>query len=188
MIRINLIRQVQSADPMPEPEIFWSQYAIGALLLLMFSIGAGWWTQSLYIERERFLEEKVSKAKQLSQLQEAMGRLLEINTRKDGMLVSLEKLKQEVHSMGNVSDLMESIGESLQNLQVWLDSIHIEHEVVEIHGQAFAIEDVAKCLDRLENVLSLRGISFVEVREADHEMSAPYSFVIRLHMQEHAVT
>lgn len=186
MIRINLIRQLQPSHPTAKPS--WLGSGVGAILLLLVGIISGWWTHTLQLERGALLQEKMMTAQRLSQLQETISRLSRVKTQGDGMMASLQNLQKESSSTRNPADFMDIVGQSLQNLQVWLDAIQIDGETVEIHGQAYLIGDVGTCLDRLEGSLPLRGLPFVEIQEGTKESAAPYVFIIRLSIEENSLT
>ena len=186
MIRINLIRQNQ-----PTPRVTpssWVGGGIGVLVVLLAGLGGGWWTQTLRVEREGLIQAEMATAQKLAGLQETLGRLSQVKAQKDGLQGSLKALSPEGHATRNPAEVMNIIGESVQPLQVWLDSIQLEHEILELHGQASAMGDVGKCLDQLENTLPMRGLPLVEVQEGANETSAPYSFVIRFTLQGQGLT
>ncbi|MGD9852526.1 MAG: PilN domain-containing protein [Nitrospirales bacterium] len=186
MIQINLIRQLQSSHPAAQSS--WLGAGLGVILLLLAGIVSGWWTQTLHLEREALLQEKIVTAQSLSRLQETIDRLSQAKTQGDAMMASLQHLQKEISSTRNPADFMDIIGQSLQNLQVWLDAIQIDGETMEIHGQAYLIGDVGVCLDRLENSLPLRELPFVEIQEGTNGATAPYAFIIRLSIREKSVT
>ena len=186
MIRINLIRQCQPSPPVIQPS--WLGIGMSGLLLLLAGVGSGWWTHVLQVEREGLMQAEAATVQNLSRLQEAVDRLLQIKASKDGMMVALGQLQREEFSTRNPANFLSIIGDSLRNLQVWLDSIHMEDEILEIHGQAYVMGDIEKCLDRLESTLPMRGIPFVEVQDGTNESSGPYSFFIRVTLQGQRVT
>ena len=147
-----------------------------------------WWTQELQNERERLVQEKTVAAQKLSGSRETLERLSQVKAQTEGMMASLRALQKANPASRNPADVMDVIGQSLQNLQVWLDALQIEGKTIEIHGQAYLIGDVGACLDRLEQALPLGDLPFLEIQEGATEAAAPYSFIIRLSLQENTVT
>ncbi len=186
MIHINLIRQLQPSPPPARSS--WVGSGVVVICLLLVGMASGWWTQKLQIEREGLLQEKTVTAQSLSRLRETIERLAQVKAQGDGMVASLQQLQKAIPTTRNPADFMEIIGQSLQNLQVWLDALQIEGKTIEIQGQAYLIGDVGTCLDRLENALPLGDLPFVEIQEGTTESAAPYSFIIRLSLQENTVT
>ncbi|MDR4495958.1 MAG: PilN domain-containing protein [Nitrospirales bacterium] len=184
MIHINLIRQLQP----PPTKSSWLGSGGGAILFLLVGLVSGWWTQTLQIEHEALLQEKIVTAQSLSRLRKTIDRLSQVKTQGDGMMASLQQWQKEISTTRNPTNVVNMIGQSVQNLQVWLDAIQIDGAAIEIHGQAYLMGDVGKCLDRLESSLPLRELPFVEIQDGTHESAASYSFIIRLSIQESSVT
>lgn len=186
MIRINLIRQLPSSSPSARfPRLGW---VAGVVCLLLVGMASGWWTQELQNERDRLVLEKTVAARNLSGSRETLERLSQVKAQSDGMMASLRELEKAIPTGGNHAEVMEVVGQSLQNLQIWLDALQIEGKTLEIQGQAYLMGDVGVCLDRLEQSLPLGDLPFVEIQEGTTEPAAPYSFIIRLSLEDKTVT
>lgn len=133
-------------------------------------------------------EDKASKGQTLLKLQKKLATLVLLEKQKNMLMKSLEGMNGKSELVPNSADLLEGIGHSLENLQIWFLKVQIGHGMVEIHGKSLSVEDVGKCLDRLESILPFQGIPQVEIHDHTQESTANFSFFIRFSIPGNPIT
>lgn len=146
---------------------------------MVFGLGCWWSTETLQRDLTILQGDQTARAQTLLQLQKKLATLVGLEEQKKMLMKSLESMNGKTESVHNSADVLDGIGRSVENLQIWLEKVQIEHGAVEIQGRSFSVEDVGKCLDRLESILPFQGISQVEIHDYAQEAPANFSFFIR---------
>lgn len=184
MIKINLARQLLAASA--ERESSTQGYVwVGVVVCLGICAGSAWWTYSQFQEHESLLMEKQIQAQSLAKITETVGRLEHYLEEKK----RFSEIFQVVHGKESEKKLpmilLDGISRSVEGLEVWLDRVQMVDQVVELRGQSFALQDIGKYIDALENHQVITELPVVEILEqADQEGEMVFSFMIRFVLEK----
>ena len=85
--------------------------------------------------------------------------------------------------------LLDGVSRSVEGLDIWLDRLHMVDQLVELHGQSFALEEIGKYIDALENHGVITSLPVVEILDQEGRDSAEFfSFMIRFVLEQQSTT
>lgn len=184
MIEINLARQLQSAT-MVNRELSRGYGWIVVVLYLGIGVTSWWWTQIKQQEFETLLQEKHVQTQSLEKNQATLSRLEQYQKETKLLRRSYEKMYVAELVKKQPIDLLDGVSRSVEGLDIWLDHIQMVDHVVELRGRSFAIQEIGKYIDRLENYQVITSLPAVEILDQDDSAGGKvFSFVIRFVLKQ----
>ena len=179
MIEINLARQLQTA-PTVNRKSYRGYGWICAVLCLGIGVPSWWWTQIKQQELEYLLQEKNVQTQSLAKIQTTLNRLEQYQKEKQLLSVSYEEMHAQELGEKQPMALLEGVSRSVEGLDIWLDHVQMVDQVVELRGQSFALQEIGKYIDALENQQVITSLPVVEILDQeDGDGGKVFSFVIR---------
>jgi hypothetical protein len=81
--------------------------------------------------------------------------------------------------------LLDGVSRSVDELEIWLDRVQMVDQDVEVRGQAFAMKEIGKYIDALENHQVITVLPVVEILDQnDSEDEKVFSFMIRFVLEQ----
>jgi len=179
MIEINLARQIQTV-PTVNRESDRGYGWICAVLFLGIGVSSWWWTQIKQQEFDYLLQEKNVQTQSLAKIQTTLSRLEQYQKEKQLLSVSYEEMHAQELGKKQPMALLEGVSRSVEGLDIWLDHVQMVDQVVELRGQSFAIQEIGKYIDTLENRQLITSLPVVEILDQeDKNGDKVFSFIIR---------
>jgi type IV pilus assembly PilN-like protein len=179
MIEINLARQLQTA-PTVKMESYRSYGWMCAVLFLGICAASWWWTQIKHQEWEFLLQEKNVQTQSLEKIQTTLNRLEKLQKEKQFLSVSYEEMYAQELGKKQPMVLLEGVSRSVEGIDIWLDHIQMVGRIVELRGQSFALHEIGKYIDTLENHQLITSLPVVEILDQeDKDGGKVFSFFIR---------
>ena len=63
--------------------------------------------------------------------------------------------------------LLEGVSRSVDGLGIWFDQVQMVDQVVELRGQSFALQEIGKYIDTLENNQVITSLPVVEILDQE---------------------
>lgn len=179
MIEINLARQLQPATTVNR-----ESYRVYGWICVALCLGIGlsswWWTQIKQQEFEYLLQEKNVQTQSLAKIQTTLSRLEQYRKERQLLSRSFEEMHAQELGKKQPMALLEGISRSVDGLDIWLDHVQMVDQVVELRGQSFALQEIGKYIDTLENHQVITSLPVVEILDQeDRDGGKVFSFVIR---------
>jgi Tfp pilus assembly protein PilN len=179
MIEINLARQLQTA-PTVNKESYRGYGWICAVLYLGVGLSSWWWTQIKQEEFDYLLQEKNVQTQSLAKIQTTLSRLEQYQKEKQLLSGSYEEMRAQELGKKQPMAILEGVSRSVEGLDIWLDHVQMLDQVVELRGQSFALQEIGKYIDTLENLQVITSLPVVEILDQeDRDGEKVFSFVIR---------
>ena len=179
MIEINLARQIQTV-PTVNGESDRGHGWICAVLFLGIGVSSWWWTQIKQQEFDYLLQEKNVQTQSLAKIQTTLSRLEQYQKEKQLLSGSYEEMHAQELGKKQPMALLEGVSRSVEGLDIWLDHVQMVDKVVELRGQSFAIQEIGKYIDTLENHQLITSLPVVEILDQeDKNGDKVFSFIIR---------
>ncbi len=179
MIEINLARQLQTVSTVNR-ESYRGYGWICAVLCLGIGVSSWWWTQIKQQELELLLQEKNVQTQSLAKIQTTLSRLEQYQKEKQLLSGSFEEMHAQELGKKQPMALLEGVSRSVEGLDIWLDHVQMVDKVVELRGQSFAIQEIGKYIDTLENHQLITSLPVVEILDQeDKDGEKVFSFIIR---------
>ena len=179
MIEINLARQLQTA-----PTVNRESYR--GLWMDMCRSLFGDWSVKLVVDSDQttrieyLLQEKNVQTQSLAKTQTTLSRLEQYQKEKQLLRGSYEKMHAQELRKKQPMVLLDGVSRSVDGLDIWLDHVQMVDQVVELRGQSFALQEIGKYIDALENdqvITSLPVVEILDKKDRDGEMV--FSFIVR---------
>ncbi len=179
MIEINLARQLQIVSTVNR-ESYRGYGWICAVLCLGIGVSSWWWTQIKQQELEFLLQEKNVQTHSLAKIQTTLSRLEQYQKEKQLLSGSFEEMHAQELGKKQPMALLEGVSRSVEGLDIWLDHVQMVDKVVELRGQSFALQEIGKYIDTLENHQLITSLPVVEILDQeDKDGEKVFSFIIR---------
>jgi Tfp pilus assembly protein PilN len=179
MIEINLARQLQTVST-ENRESYRGYGWICAVLFLGIGVSSWWWTQIKQQEFKYLLQEKNVQTQSLAKIQTTLSRLEQYQKEKQLLRGSFEKMHAQELGKKQPMALLDGVSRSVDGLDIWLDHVQMVDQVVELRGQSFALQEIGKYIDALENHQVITSLPVVEILDQeDGDGGKVFSFVIR---------
>ena len=184
MIEINLARQLQTA-PKVSRESYRGYGWICAVLFLGIGVSSWWWTQIKEQEFDYLLQEKNVQTQSLAKIQTTLSRLEQYQKEKQLLSGSYEEMHAQELGKKQPMALLEGVSRSVEGLDIWLDHVQMVDQVVELRGQSFALQEIGKYIDTLENHHLITSLPVVEILDQeDKDGEKVFSFIIRFVLEQ----
>ena len=179
MIEINLARQLQTVSKVNR-ESYRGYGWICAVLCLGIGVSSWWWTQIKQQELEFLLQEKNAQTQSLAKIQTTLSRLEQYQKEKQLLSGSYEEMHAQELGKKQPMALLEGVSRSVEGLGIWLDHVQLVDKVVELRGQSFALQEIGKYIDTLENHQLITSLPVVEILDKkDKDGEKVFSFIVR---------
>ena len=183
MIEINLARQLQTA-PTVSRESYRGYVWICAVLCLGIGVSSWWWTQIKQQEIEYLLQEKNVQAQSLAKNQTTLSRLEQYQKEKQVLNGLFEEMHAKELGKKQPMALLEGVSRSVDGLGIWFDQVQMVGQIVELRGQSFALQEIGKYIDALENNQVITSLPVVEILDQeDRDGEKVFSFIIRFFLE-----
>lgn len=175
MIRINLLPGPKGRAAKPQYDVrAQALLGIGALLITLASC---WWYSSvLDSEIEARQEEKRDKEKQVAQLKEQVKQVQDFEQKKKLLEDKNRIIDQLEQSRVGPVKVLDYVSQSLEPLKVWLISLKVSAETVELEGRALTNDDVVEFVNNLRRTDFFSNINLQESRAAVESKINIYQF------------
>ncbi len=184
MIEVNLVRQIQSKTDNFGSST-WGQGLIGVLLVLMIGIASWWWTDRQQQELHTLLNEKDVQSQSFMKIQARLRRLEQYHEEKQTLTTALEKLHAQQIGKTQPVLLLDGVSQSIDGLDIWLDSLQLIDQRVELKGQTYSLQDIGTYINTLEHERVVISLPTVEIfDQEDRGGEKVFSFVIRFDVGE----
>ena len=179
MIEINLARQIQATATEKQASTQGGVW-VGVVLFLVIGVGSAWWTFSQHIEHEYLLQEKQTQRQSLIKIKATLNRLEQYQEEKQRLSETFKaRQAQELWKKQSMT-LLDGVSRSVDGLEIWLDRMEMVDQIVELRGQSFALQEIGKYIDALENHQVITALPVVEILDQDdREDGKVFSFMIR---------
>lgn len=179
MIEINLARQLQ-IFPVAMRASSQGYGWVGVVLFLGIGVASWWWTQSQQQEYENLLQEKHVHTQSLAKIRITLKRLEQHQKEKQILSDAFEVMHAQKLGKKQPMALLDGVSRSVDGLEIWLDRVQMVDQVVELQGQSFALKEIEKYVDALENHQVITSLPVVEIfDQKDKESGKIFSFMIR---------
>ena len=179
MIEINLARQLQ-VFPMGKGDSKRANVWVGVVLCFGIGVASWWWTQIQQQEYENLLQEKQAQTQSLVKLQTTLSRLERYQEEKLRLSDALEAIHVQELGKNQPLALLDGVSRSVDGLDVWLDNVQMVDQVVELRGRSFALKEIGKYIDALENHHVITSLPVIEILDQkDRERGKVFSFMVR---------
>ncbi len=187
MIEINLARQLQGM-PIVKRTFRWSEW-VGIILCVGIVAASWWWTSIRQIEYESLLQEKHVQSQSFVMVQSTLTRLEHFREEKQLLRDAVKNLEIERFGRAKSIVLLDGISRSVDGLEIWLDGVQLVEQVVELRGQSFALADIGKFIDALENQQVISSLPVVEILDQKKPNGEKiFSFMLRFTFGEQVTT
>jgi len=184
MIEINLARQLQ-ASPTEKRASNRGYVWIGVILCLGVGVGSWWWTYSQQQEYEYLLQEKRIQAQFFTKIKATLSRLEQYQEEKQHLSETFKARHAQESGKRQPMILLDGVSRSVDGLEIWLDRVEMVDQVVELRGQSFALKEIGKYIDALENHQVIKVLPVVEILDQDdREDGKVFSFMIRFVLEQ----
>ncbi|MDH5588256.1 MAG: PilN domain-containing protein [Nitrospirota bacterium] len=184
MIKINLARQLQAVSTERQPSAGGSVWVAVVVSVAIF-VGSGWWTYSQHQKHESLLQEKQVQTQSLAKITATVSRLEHYLEEKKRFSEIFQVMHAHESAKKQPMILLDGISRSVEGLEIWLDRVQMVDQVVELRGQSFALKDIGKYVDALENYQVITELPVVEILEQDDQESGKvFTFMIRFVLKE----
>ena len=188
MIEVNLARQIQVSSTVcvgSHRHYGW----VAILLLVGVGLASWWWTMGKQYEYDALLQEREAQARSLAKIKTSLNRLERYQEEKLRLGGSFEAMHAQELGRTQPMSLLDGVSRSGEGLDIWLDRLHMVDQLVELHGQSFVLEEIAKYIDALENRGVITSLPVVEILDQEgNDNSKLYSFMIRFVMDPQVTT
>lgn len=151
-----------------------------AVLFLGMGVASWWWTQIKQQEMGFLLQEKNVQTQSLAKMQTTLSRLEQFQKEKHLLSGSYEEMYAEELGKNQPMALLEGVSRSVEGIDIWLNHVQMVDQVVELRGQSFAIQEIGKYIDTLENHQLITSLPVVEILDQeDKDGEKVFSFFIR---------
>lgn len=184
MIEINLARQLQ-VSPTKIGASHRGYGWVGVVLCVGIGVASWWWTQIQQQDYENLLQEKHVQTQSLTKVQTTLTRLEQYQKEKQLLSVGLEVMRAKKIGRKQPMALLDGVSRSGDGLEVWLDRVQMVDQTVELRGQSFALEEIGKYIDALEDYQVITSLPVVEILDQkDRESGKIFSFIIRFVLEQ----
>ena len=175
MIRINLIPVKRKAKSRPVPVFVLSAVAGTLLAAGILAYIYFYFDSSLRTTRARFEDNKQNIAGLKNKIREVdnFEKVNKTFSERNSLIEQLRK-KQNTPVM-----MLDSIDTSIPN-GVWLNSMGVAGDIINIDGYAFTNSDVVAFVDNLKQAKAFSDVSLLESRETEMEKISLYKFRLTL--------
>ncbi len=188
MLEINLARQLQ-VPSVVHAESHRRYEWVAVILSIGIGLASWWWTQVKQDEYDAVVQEKYVQAQSLAATQTSLNRLERYQEEKRRLGGSLEAMDAQEFNRKHPMSLLDGVSRSVEGLDIWLDRLHMVDQLVELHGQSFALEEIGKYIDALENHGVITSLPVVEILDQEGRDSAEFfSFMIRFVLEQQSTT
>ena len=182
MIRINLLPGPKGRTAKPQYDVR-AQALLGVGVLLITLASCWWYASSLDSEIEARQEEKRDKEKQVAQLKEQVKQVQDFEQKKKLLEDKNRVIDQlEKSRMGPVK-VLDYVSQSLEPLKVWLTSLKVSADTVELEGRALTNDDVVEFVNNLRRTDFFSGINLQESRAAVENKINIYQFKLAFRLK-----
>ena len=182
MIEMNLVRQLPTGTIFDES----SQQGYGwiiAVFCLVIGVASFGWTQVKEQELEDLLQEKTMQAQSLAKMHATLSHLKQYQDEQQRLRASIEEIQEKETGKKQPMTLLHGVSQSLDGLDLWLDSVQMVDRVVELRGQSLALQEIGKYLDVLEHDHMITSLPVVEILDQeDRDRGKIFSFIIRFNL------
>jgi Tfp pilus assembly protein PilN len=187
MIEVNLARQIQRQ--VSPHDSSWLICVVGGVVVFIgFGVASWWWTKSLQEQVDVLLQEKTVKMQALVQIKKRLHNVESYNEQKALLMSFVERLSDQENEKAWPIALLDGISRNVGDLDIWLERVQLESRVVELHGQSYALEDIGKFMEALENDRIIMSLPVVEILDRPAGESEVFSFLIRFVWDQQVTT
>lgn len=166
MIKINLL-PVPRAKKGGSGQLDLRLELLGAGAILLFSVvGCFYYSSTLDAEIEAKTQEKADKDKQLTALKEKIKKVEDFEQKKKLLEDKNRTIDQLEKARGGPVRVMDFVSQSLDPLKLWLVSMSIKGNEVELEGRAITNDDVVEFVTNLRRTDFFSTIRLAETRSA----------------------
>ncbi|MEC4890131.1 MAG: PilN domain-containing protein [Nitrospira sp.] len=182
MIRINLLPGPKGRTAKPQYDVR-AQALLGIGVLLITVAGCWWYTAALDSEIEARQEEKRDKEKQVAQLKEQVKQVQDFEQKKKLLEDKNRVIDQLEKSRVGPVKVLDYVSQSLEPLKVWLTSLKISTDSVELEGRALTNDDVVEFVNNLRRTDFFSNINLQESRAAVESAINIYQFKLAFRLK-----
>ncbi len=156
---------------------------MGIGVLLITVAGCWWYTAALDSEIEARQEEKRDKEKQVAQLKEQVKQVQDFEQKKKLLEDKNRVIDQLEKSRVGPVKVLDYVSQSLEPLKVWLTSLKISTDSVELEGRALTNDDVVEFVNNLRRTDFFSNINLQESRAAVESAINIYQFKLAFRLK-----
>lgn len=182
MIRINLLPGPKGRTAKPQYDVR-AQALLGVGVILIALAGGWWYAAELDGEIEARQEEKREKEKQVAQLKEQVKQVQDFEQKKKLLEDKNRVIDQLEKSRVGPVKVLDYVSQSLEPLKVWLTSLKVSADSVELEGRALTNDDVVEFINNLRRTDFFTGINLQESRAAVESTINIYQFKLAFRLK-----
>lgn len=182
MIRINLLPGPKGRTAKPQYDVR-AQALLGIGVILVALAGCWWYSSELDAEIEARQEEKQEKEKQVAQLKEQVKQVQDFEQKKKLLEDKNRIIDQLEKSRVGPVKVLDYVSQSLEPLKVWLTSLKVSAESVELEGRALTNDDVVEFVNNLRRTDFFSNINLHESRAAVESKINIYQFKLAFRLK-----
>jgi type IV pilus assembly protein PilN len=178
MIRINLL-PVPKARKVKKQSEMRSQYVLGGLVLVIVAIFCGY---SWYDLNKRVNNLETKKAKANQELKELKEKVKEVESYEENKKNLQEKnaiIEQLRKNQSGPVHILDEISTGVESLKLWLDSLNVKGNSVDLSGKAITNADIVEFVDRLKKSRYFSNVTLLESRQVVEDGISIYQFKIK---------
>lgn len=179
MIKINLLPGQRAQTGPKQLDVRVEAAAIAGLLVLTIA-GCLYYSSTLDAEIEMKQQEKQEKEKQLVALKEKIKKVEDFEQKKKLLEDKNKIIDQLEKSRGGPVRVMDYVSQSLDPLKLWLVSMSVKGNDVELDGRALTNDDVVEFVNNLRRTDFFGSIRLSETRSATEGKTNLFHFKLSL--------
>lgn len=179
MIRINLLPGPRRKQAQPQWDVR-AEALVGVGLIVITLAGCWVYSESLDSDIEARQTDKLSKEKQVALLKEQVKQVQDFEQRKKLLEDKNRVIDQLEKSRSGPVRVLDHVSQSLDPLKLWLVSMTLKGNNVELDGRALTKDDVVEFVNNLRRTDYFSTIRLIESRSAPEKNVNVYQFKLGL--------
>jgi type IV pilus assembly protein PilN len=178
MIRINLL-PVPKARKIKKQAEMRSQYVLAGLVLVIVVIFCGY---SWYDLNKRVKDLEAKKAKSTQELKQLKEKVKEVESYEENKKTLQEKnaiIEQLRKNQSGPVHILDEISAGVDPLKLWLESLNVKGNSVDLTGKAITNADIVEFVKRLKASKYFSEVTLLESRQVVQEGISIYQFKIQ---------
>lgn len=178
MIKINLLPVPKARKIKKRAEVR-SQLILTGLIFGLITIICSYFWLDLNREYKQLQETKTKATKELAELKEKVKEVENYEQNKKSLEEKNRVIEQLKRNQSGPVHLLDEISISLEPLKVWLVSISVQENRVDLDGKAITNSDIVEFINRLKSSKYFSDILLIESRQVIEGNIPIYSFKLK---------
>jgi type IV pilus assembly protein PilN len=178
MIRINLLPVPKARQVRAEAEAR-TQFIVAGSVLIVISMFCGYAWFDLNKKINRLETEKTKVNKELNQLKEKVKEVANYEKNKESLEEKNRIIEQLKKNQSGPVHVLDEISQKLEPLKLWLVSMFVRGDNVELNGRAITNSDIVEFINQLKSSEYFKDVLLVESRQVMEANIPVYSFKLQ---------